>query len=53
VGHVAAPEPTSAGRCGLKLQHTWQRVDAHPDPCLELELVGGVPSLQGADKNNM
>jgi hypothetical protein len=27
-GHVAAPEPTSAGRCGPKLQLTWQRVDA-------------------------
>jgi hypothetical protein len=24
-GHVAAPEPTSAGRCGLELRNTWQR----------------------------
>jgi hypothetical protein len=23
VGHVAAPEPTSAGRCGLKIQLVW------------------------------
>jgi hypothetical protein len=40
-GHVAAPEPTSAGRCGPKLQLTWQRVDTHPTPCLNLELVCG------------
>jgi hypothetical protein len=38
-GHVAAPEPTSAGRCGPKLQLAWQRVDARPAPCLDLELV--------------
>jgi hypothetical protein len=48
-GHMAALEPTSAGRCGLKLQLTWQRVDARPAPCLDLELVYGVPGLQGAD----
>jgi hypothetical protein len=41
VGHVAAPDPTSAGRCGPKLHLAWQRVDAHPAPCLELELVCG------------
>jgi hypothetical protein len=40
-GHVAAPKPTSAGRCGPKLQLTWQRVDARPAPCLDLELVYG------------
>jgi hypothetical protein len=45
VGHVAAPKPTSAGSCGLKLQLTWQRVDARPAPCLDLELVCGVPDL--------
>jgi hypothetical protein len=28
--HVVALEPTSAGRCGLKLQFTWQCVDARP-----------------------
>jgi hypothetical protein len=48
-GHVAAPKPTSAGICGPKLQLTWQRVDARPAPCLDLELVCGVPGLQGAD----
>jgi hypothetical protein len=37
--HVAAPEPTSTGRCGPKLQLMWQRMDAHPAPCLDLELV--------------
>jgi hypothetical protein len=41
VRHVAVPEPTSVGMCGLKLQLTWQRVDAHPTPCLDLELVCG------------
>jgi hypothetical protein len=40
-GHVAAPEPTSTGRCGPKLQLMWQRVDARPAPCLGLELVCG------------
>jgi hypothetical protein len=49
VGHVVAPEPTSAGRHGLKLQLMWQRVDAHPTPCLDLELVCEVPDLQGTD----
>jgi hypothetical protein len=38
-GHVVALKPTSAGRCGPKLQLTWQRVDARPTPCLDLELV--------------
>jgi hypothetical protein len=40
-GHVVAPEPTSAGRCGLKLQLTWQHVDARSASCLDLELVCG------------
>jgi hypothetical protein len=39
VGHMAAPEPTSAGRCGPKLQLMWQRVEARPTPCLDLELI--------------
>jgi hypothetical protein len=47
--HVTESEPTSVGRCGLKLQLAWQRVDARPAPCLNLELVCGVPGLQGAD----
>jgi hypothetical protein len=38
-GHVVASEPTSVGRCDLKIQFTWQRVDARPAPCLDLELV--------------
>jgi hypothetical protein len=40
-GHVVAPKPTSAGRCGPKLQLMWQCVDARPAPCLDLELVCG------------
>jgi hypothetical protein len=40
-GHVVAPEPTFTGRCDLKVQLTWQRVDARPAPCLDLELVCG------------
>jgi hypothetical protein len=47
MGHVAALEPTIAGRCGLKLQLMWQRVDTRPAPCLDLDLVWGVPGLQG------
>jgi hypothetical protein len=50
MGHVVVSEPTSAGRCGLKLQLTWQRVDARPAHCLDLELVCGVLGLQGTDK---
>jgi hypothetical protein len=46
---VVAPEPTSAGRCGPKLQLTWQRVDAHLAPCLDLELVYRGTGLQGTD----
>jgi hypothetical protein len=41
MGHMVAPEPTSVGRCGSKLQLTWQRVDARPALCLDLELVCG------------
>jgi hypothetical protein len=40
-GHMVAPEPTSVGRCGLKLQLTWQRVDVHLAPCLDIELICG------------
>jgi hypothetical protein len=40
-GHVVTPEPTSTGMCGPELQLAWQRVDAHPAPCLDLELVYG------------
>jgi hypothetical protein len=50
MGHGAAPEPTSSGRRGLELRNTWKHVDACPAPCLNLELVCGVPSLQGADR---
>jgi hypothetical protein len=46
--HVVPPEPTSAERCGLKLQLAWQRVDARLASCLDLELVRGVSGLQGA-----
>jgi hypothetical protein len=38
-GHVVAPEPTSVGRCGLKLQIMWQRVDTRTTPYIDLELV--------------
>jgi hypothetical protein len=40
-GHVTALEPTFVGRCGPKLQLTWQRMDARPATCLDLELVCG------------
>jgi hypothetical protein len=40
-GHMAAPEPTFAGRCDPKLQLMWQRMYAHPAPYLDLELVCG------------
>jgi hypothetical protein len=50
VGHVVAPEPTSAGRCGLKLQLSWQCMDERPAPCLDLEHVCGVPGLQVTDR---
>jgi hypothetical protein len=49
VGHVVASKPTSAGRCGPKLQLMWQHVDARPASCLNLELVCGVTGLQGTD----
>jgi hypothetical protein len=46
MGHVTVPEPTSTGRCGPELQLMWQRVDACPATCLNLELVcGGTWSL--------
>jgi hypothetical protein len=50
VGHVVALEPTSARRCGPKLQLMWQHVDACPASCLDLELVCRVPNLQGTDR---
>jgi hypothetical protein len=40
-GHLVAPEPTSAGTCGLKLQLMWQRVDTRVAPCVDLELIYG------------
>jgi hypothetical protein len=44
-GHVEVPELTSIGRRGPELQGTWQRVDAHSAPCLNLKLVyGGIRS---------
>jgi hypothetical protein len=46
-GHVVAPELTSAGRCGPKLQLAWQRMDARPAPCLDLELVCGGTRFSG------
>jgi hypothetical protein len=48
-GHVAAPVPTSAGRRGPELQLAWQCVYTRPAPCLDLELVCGVPGLQSTD----
>jgi hypothetical protein len=39
--HVAASEPTSAGRQVLVLWDTWRCVVAHPTICLELKLVRG------------
>jgi hypothetical protein len=39
--HVVAPKPTSAGRCGPKLQLICKRVDAHLTPYLDLELICG------------
>jgi hypothetical protein len=41
MGHAVALKPTSVGRCGPKLQLTWQRMDARPTPCLHLEIVCG------------
>jgi hypothetical protein len=51
VGHVAAPEPTSARRHGPKLQFTWQRVDARPALCLDLELVCGGTRSSGCQQS--
>jgi hypothetical protein len=39
MGHVVIPEPTSTGRCGSKLQLTWQCVYACSTPYFNLELV--------------
>jgi hypothetical protein len=49
-GHMTTLEPTSAGRCGLKLQLMWQHVDTRHAHCLELELVCGLSGLHGADR---
>jgi hypothetical protein len=49
---VAAPEPTSAGRCGPKLQLMWQHVDARPAPCLDLELVCGGTQSSGCRQSS-
>jgi hypothetical protein len=38
-GHVEISELTSIGRRGPELQGMWQRVDARPAPCLDLNLV--------------
>jgi hypothetical protein len=43
--------PTSAWRCGPKLQLTWRRVDARPAPCLKLELVCGGTRSSGCRHN--
>jgi hypothetical protein len=39
IGHVAAPEPTLAGRQSLELYGTWQHVGAHLATCLVLKPV--------------
>jgi hypothetical protein len=52
VKHVTAPEPTSIERRGLKVQLTWQRVDARHATYLNLELVYGVSGLQSVDNNH-
>jgi hypothetical protein len=52
VGHKAVLKPTSVGRYGPKLPLTWQCVDARSAPYLDLELVYGVPGLQGTDRHD-
>jgi hypothetical protein len=51
-GHVVAPKPFSAERCSLKLQFTWQRVNARTTPYLNLKLVCGAPDLYSADEQS-
>jgi hypothetical protein len=41
---MVASESTSVGMCDLKLPLTWQRVDTRSAPCLNLEVVSGVPT---------
>jgi hypothetical protein len=41
MGHVAALEPSSAGRRDLELWDTWQRVASRLAPCPDLKLVCG------------
>jgi hypothetical protein len=45
-------EPTSAERCGPKLQLTRQRVNTHHASYLDLELIYRVPDLQSGDNQN-
>jgi hypothetical protein len=49
---MVAPAPTSAGRRGPELQLAWQRVYTRPAPWLDLDLVCGVPGLQGTDTHD-
>jgi hypothetical protein len=48
---MVAPGPTSAWRCGPKLQLAWRCVNARPAPCLELELVCGCTRSSGCRHN--
>jgi hypothetical protein len=48
-GHMMALDPNSVEMCDLKLQLMWQRVDTHPTPYLNLELVCEVHGLQDTD----
>jgi hypothetical protein len=41
IGHVVAPEPTSAGRQDPELWDTWRRTVACPTLYLDLKLVHG------------
>jgi hypothetical protein len=47
-GNVAAPKPTSAGRCGPKVQLTWQCMDARPALCFDLEILCGGTRSSGS-----
>jgi hypothetical protein len=39
IGHMAVPEPISAGRRVPKPEGTWQHVDAHSATYLDVKLV--------------
>jgi hypothetical protein len=41
MGRVIALEPSQVGRRGSEPRDAWQRMDTHPTPCLDLELVCG------------